>query len=60
MERKRTSRNTETKIPEEEKTGIQEAIDGMKKAMEGDDVGSHEGGHADPHDRVTQARGRNV
>ncbi len=26
------------KIPEEEKTNIQEAIDGMKKAMEGDDV----------------------
>ena len=26
------------KIPEEEKTKIQEAIDGMKKAMEGDDV----------------------
>ena len=26
------------KIPEEEKTRIQEAIDGMKKAMEGDDV----------------------
>ena len=28
------------KIPEEEKTKIQEAIDGMKKAMEGDDVES--------------------
>ncbi len=26
------------KIPEEEKTNIQEAIDGMKKAMEGDDM----------------------
>ena len=26
------------KIPEEEKTNIQETIDGMKKAMEGDDV----------------------
>ena len=26
------------KIPEDEKTNIQEAIDGMKKAMEGDDV----------------------
>ena len=26
------------KIPEEEKTNIQEAIDGMKQAMEGDDV----------------------